>query len=65
MGDWEKGPWQDIWDGLFWRFMHRQRSFFSSNPRLGMLLKTWDKMPAAKKEKHLFNAENYLQQLDQ
>lgn len=65
MGNWEKGPWQEIWDGLFWRFMHRQRSFFSSNPRLGMLLNTWDKMPAAKKEKHLANAENFLQQLDQ
>ena len=65
MGDWEKGPWQDTWDGLFWRFMHRQRTFFSSNPRLGMLLNTWDKMPAEKKERHLVNAEKFLQQLDQ
>ncbi len=28
MGDYEKGPWQEIWDGLFWRFMHVHRDFF-------------------------------------
>lgn len=65
MGDWEKGPWQDTWDGLFWRFMHRQRRFFSSNPRLGMLLNTWDKMPDEKRNRHLANAEKFLQILDQ
>jgi deoxyribodipyrimidine photolyase-related protein len=65
MGDWEKGPWQDTWDGLFWRFMHRQRNFFSSNPRLGMLLNTWNKMPDEKRKRHLDNAEKFLQKLDQ
>ena len=28
MSDYEKGEWQGIWDGLFWRFMHEHRSFF-------------------------------------
>ncbi len=65
MGDWEKGPWQETWDGLFWRFMHRQRHFFSSNPRLGMLLNTWDKMPVEKRDRHLANVEKFLQTLDQ
>nr|WP_214447264.1 cryptochrome/photolyase family protein [Flavihumibacter rivuli] len=64
MGDWPKGPWQEIWDGLFWRFMHVHRDFFLSNPRLGMLVKTFDKMPEEKKQKHLRIAENFLQQLD-
>ncbi len=61
MGDYEKGPWQEIWDGLFWRFMHVHRDFFSQNLRLGMLLKTFDKMPAEKKKKHLENAERFLE----
>jgi deoxyribodipyrimidine photolyase-related protein len=65
MGDWPKGPWQEIWDGLFWRFMHVHRNFFSQNPRLGMLLKTFDKMPADKREKHLKNAEAFLASLDE
>jgi deoxyribodipyrimidine photolyase-related protein len=64
MGDYEKGPWQEIWDGLFWRFMHVHRDFFSQNMRLGMLLNTFDKMPGEKKMKHLDNAERFLAALD-
>ncbi|MDP9081162.1 MAG: cryptochrome/photolyase family protein [Bacteroidota bacterium] len=64
MGDWKKGAWQDVWDGLFWRFMHVHRNFFLQNPRLGMLIKTFDKMPAEKQKTHLNNAEKFLSDLD-
>jgi deoxyribodipyrimidine photolyase-related protein len=64
MGDWQKGPWQEVWDGLFWRFMHVHRNFFLANPRLGMLIKTFDKMPGEKREKHLSIANNFLAALD-
>lgn len=64
MGDFAKGPWQEIWDGLFWRFMHQHRHFFTSNPRLGMLVGTFDKMPHEKKQKHLTIATKYLDGLD-
>ncbi len=56
--------WSSIWDGLFWRFMHVHRSFFTTNPRLGMLVNTFDKMSEEKRNTHLRIAENYLQQLD-
>lgn len=49
MSNYAKGDWCPVWDALFWNFMNRQRSFFESNPRMGMLLKTYDKMPAEKK----------------
>ncbi len=62
MGNWEKGEWQEIWDGLFWRFMHMHRGFFIKNPRLGMLINTFDKMPAEKRNKHLETAEQFLHQ---
>ncbi len=65
MGDWPKGSWQQVWDGLFWRFMHVHRDFFLKNPRLGMLINTFDKMSLDKKKLHLTNAENFLHQLDQ
>lgn len=65
MSDYEKGNWQAVWDGLFWRFMHVHRDFFLQNPRLGMLIKTFDKMPVEKQQTHLHNAETFLQQLDQ
>lgn len=64
MGDFYKGPWQAVWDGLFWRFLHRHRDFFTRNPRLGMLVKTFDKMAPEKRQAHLSAAEKFLQSLD-
>ncbi|MFM1791835.1 MAG: hypothetical protein RLZZ252_189 [Bacteroidota bacterium] len=58
------GGWQTVWDALFWRFMHKQRAFFSSNLRLGMLLRTWDGMAEEKRNNHLQVADNYLKTLD-
>jgi deoxyribodipyrimidine photolyase-related protein len=60
MSDYRKGDWQLIWDGLFWRFMDKHRKFFLSNPRLGMLIKTFDKMAEERKNSLLSDAENYL-----
>ena len=65
MGDWAKGPWQQTWDGLFWRFMHVHRQFFLQNPRLGMLVRSFDKMDVTKRNTHLANGEAFLQQLDE
>ncbi len=64
MSDYEKGEWQQIWDGLFWRFMHEHRTFFLSNPRLGMLVHTFNKMNFDKQDFHLNNANNFLKELD-
>jgi deoxyribodipyrimidine photolyase-related protein len=63
MSNYKKGEWQETWDGLFWRFMDTHRSFFLSNPRLGMLVHMFDKMPAEKKQKHLENGDAYLNSL--
>lgn len=60
MGDFAKGPWQQTWDGLFWRFMDRKRVFFGGNPRLGMLLQTLDKMDPDKRRAHMRAAEQGL-----
>lgn len=60
MSDYKKGDWQLIWDGLFWRFMDKHRKFFLSNPRLGMLVRTFDKMSEEKKTTLLYEAESYL-----
>jgi deoxyribodipyrimidine photolyase-related protein len=64
MSDYKKGDWQPIWDGLFWRFMHVHRDFFLSNPRLGMLVKTFDKMALEKQQQHLLTANKFLGNLD-
>ncbi|MEO6286551.1 MAG: cryptochrome/photolyase family protein [Dyadobacter sp.] len=64
MSNYEKGPWQEIWDALFWRFMHVHRSFFQQNPRLGMLLGNFDKMEVEKRKALLNTGERFLKSLD-
>jgi len=63
MSNYGKGDWQSKWDGLFWRFMNIHRDFFLSNPRLGMLIRIFDKMPSNKKQKHIEEAKAFLNQL--
>jgi deoxyribodipyrimidine photolyase-related protein len=63
MSDYPKGDWQPVWDSLFWHFMDKQRAFFLGNPRLGMLVRTFDKMSVEKKEEHLIRADLYLNSL--
>lgn len=38
MSNYPKGDWTEIWDGLFWRFLHIHRSLFASNPRTYTLM---------------------------
>ena len=63
MSNYKKGDWQATWDGLFWRFMDTHRGFFLSNPRLGMLVRMFDKMPEEKRKQHLENGALYLKTL--
>ena len=63
MSDYEKGEWQQVWDALFWRFMHIHRDFFLSNPRLGMLVKSFDKMPDQKQTQLISMANQFLDAL--
>lgn len=63
MSDYETGKWTEIWDGLFWRFISQHRTYFSSNPRLSMMLRTWDKMDTKKQNQHLAYAQAFLEQL--
>jgi len=60
MGDFEKGPWTEIWDGLYWRFIDRHRGFFLKNPRMGVMVKSYDKMDVEKRERLSLVASNYL-----
>jgi deoxyribodipyrimidine photolyase-related protein len=63
MSNYSKGDWQEIWDALFWHFMDKQREFFSSNPRLAMLLGTFDKWDAEKRSDLISRAQEYFETL--
>ncbi|MGC8865530.1 MAG: cryptochrome/photolyase family protein [Bacteroidales bacterium] len=60
MSDYPGGSWTEIWDGLFWRFLNKHRNFFVQNPRMGILIKTFDQMPVERQHFLLNRADNYL-----
>ena len=60
MSDFKKGTWSGIWDALFWHFMNKQRDFFLKNPRLSMLVRSYDKMDETKKRRIEEISVNYL-----
>ena len=64
MSDYKKGDWQRIWDGLYWRFIYKNQSFFQSNPRLSMMVRTLNKMDKQKLDSHLKISEEYLSNLE-
>ncbi|MGE0587484.1 MAG: cryptochrome/photolyase family protein [Cyclobacteriaceae bacterium] len=60
MSDFPKGDWELTWDSLFWRFMHVHRDKLAQNPRIGMLIKNFDKMLPEKRESLLNTADRFL-----
>jgi deoxyribodipyrimidine photolyase-related protein len=55
MSNYKKGEWCDEVDGLYWRFIENNRGFFAKNPRLGLMLKSLDRMNEDRKIK-IYNA---------
>jgi deoxyribodipyrimidine photolyase-related protein len=61
MSHYKKGPWQESWDGLFWSFMDKNRQFFLKNPRLSMLVRSFDKWPDSKKQQYHQQADSFIE----
>lgn len=62
MSNFKRGDWCEIWDGLYWRFIHQHRDFFSKNPRMSVMVRQCEKM-GSKLDKHLQVAQHYLTEL--
>jgi deoxyribodipyrimidine photolyase-related protein len=60
MMDFKKGDWCQIMDGLYWRFINRNRQFFLKNPRLSMMVRIFDKMKADRKKLILSEADKFI-----
>ena len=65
MSDIKSGDWCEVWDGLYWRFIHKYREFFDKNPRLSTMTIHLKNMSKEKLEKHISVAENFLAKLDE
>jgi deoxyribodipyrimidine photolyase-related protein len=55
------GNWEEIWDGLYWRFVDRNRALFSQNPRMGFMLKTLEKMELKRRERLMAIAAEFIE----
>ena len=61
MMNFKKGPWCDVMDGLYWRFIDKNRAFFKKNPRLNMMVSLFDKMKKVKKDNILSKASEFIE----
>jgi deoxyribodipyrimidine photolyase-related protein len=60
MSDFKKGEWCEVWDSLYWVYLHTHRDFFNTNPRMKIVYNLLDKMPRKKLDNHVITAENFL-----
>ncbi len=60
MMDFQKGDWCNIMDGLYWRFISKNRSFFLKNPRSSMMVSLLDKMNEDRKKSIISSAEQFI-----
>ena len=60
MMNFKKGPWNEIMDGLYWRFINKNRKFFQSNPRLSMMVSIYDKMNPDRKNNIIKKANQFI-----
>ncbi|NBX69419.1 MAG: cryptochrome/photolyase family protein [Proteobacteria bacterium] len=59
MSDFEKGPWCDVADGLFWGFIKKHEAFFLKNPRLSMMARSLKKIDPTRLKKITSLAEDF------
>jgi deoxyribodipyrimidine photolyase-related protein len=63
MSNFKAGPWCDIWDSLFWRFIHKHKKVFDKNPRMKIMVSQANKMGKEKVKRYVDVAEMYLNKI--
>jgi deoxyribodipyrimidine photolyase-related protein len=61
MSDYKKGPWCDVVDGLYWRFIDKHRDFFSGNPRLALMPRALDRLDSERRARIFDAAGQFLE----
>tara|TARA_Y100000589_G_scaffold275526_1_gene269664 strand:- start:124 stop:510 length:387 start_codon:yes stop_codon:yes gene_type:complete len=61
MSNYKKGEWCNIVDGLYWRFIERNKQFYGSNPRLSFQTRMLEKMSNDRKVKIFQSANKFLE----
>lgn len=52
--------WRDVMDGLYWRFVHRRRTFFRGQARMARMVATLDRLDPDRRRRLFQAAENFI-----
>lgn len=63
MSNYPRGEWCEVWDALYWRFVHEHRAVFAANPRMSMMASLIAGMDKAKLQHHITVAGKFLDRL--
>jgi len=63
MSHYQGGDWEDAWDGLYWRFIHKHREAIENIPRMAVMPSHLDGMSDETLQDHLQEAADYLDAL--
>jgi deoxyribodipyrimidine photolyase-related protein len=51
-------------NSLYWRFMNKHDKRLATNPRIGMIFRSWDNMEEQQRQAILDTAEHYMENLE-
>lgn len=60
MSHYQEGEWSKLWDGLYWRFLDKNKNKLADFPRMNLMISILENMDASKIENHIKKAENFL-----
>jgi deoxyribodipyrimidine photolyase-related protein len=60
MSHYEQEDWCDVWDGLYWRFIDKNKDRFLKNPKMAIVVKQYEKMSENRKRIISYRAEDFL-----
>lgn len=63
MSSYKKGPWCEVWDGLYWKFVSEKFQFLAKNPRLSMMVAMWGKKSKAEQRALLAAADGFIEKV--
>lgn len=63
MSNYSSGNWCDVWDGLFWRFIHKHRKKLKDIPRMAVMVANLERMKSESVRGHISEAEDFLENI--
>lgn len=63
MSDYKKGEWSQIWDALFWNFVHKHKKYLKENARMNFIVAQAEKMTQEKIHNYEKTAKEFYKSL--